>query len=188
MSSTNRPTTEAHDAQIILGIKKDLQNVSSLPLAGTTYTMTALEQLIQSRIDAANAAVNARANWLHASATYNALNAQVTPVVRALRQYAINAFGQNSPTLADFGFAPPKTATLTPEDKAKRVAKALATRKARGTLGKKQKAAIKGTVPTTAPATPPSPAPAPTTAAPSVTAAPTGTVAPTGATAPSRPQ
>jgi hypothetical protein len=188
MSSINRPTTEAHDAQAILGIKKDLQNVSSLPLAGTTYTMTALEQLIQSRIDAANAAVTARANWLHASATYDALNAQVTPVVRALRQYAINAFGQNSPTLADFGFTPPKKATLTPEQKAVRTAKALATRKARGTLGKKQKSAIKGTVPTTAPATPPAAAPPPATAAPIVTAAPTGTAPAPGATAPSRPQ
>jgi len=188
MTSPNRPTTEAHDAQVILGIKKDLQNVSSLPLAGTTYTMTALEQLIQSRIDAANAAVNARANWLHASATYKALNAQVTPVVRALRQYAINAFGQNSPTLADFGFTAPKKATLTPDQKAAKALKAKATREARGTKGKKQKAAIKGTVPTTAPATAPSPAPAPTTAAPSVTAAPTGTATATGAAGASRPQ
>jgi hypothetical protein len=188
MSSINRPTTEGHDVQVLVGIKKNLQNVSSLPLAGTTYTMTALEQLIQSRIDAANAVVNERANWLHASATYKALNAQVTQVVRALRQYALNAFGQNSPTLADFGFTPPKKVTLTPEQKAARTAKALATRKARGTLGKKQKKAIEGTGPTTAPATPPAAAPPPAAAAPIVTAAPTGTAPAPGATAPSRPQ
>jgi hypothetical protein len=188
MSSTNRPTTQAHDAQVLVGIKKDLQNVSSLPLAGTTYTMTALEQLIQSRIDAANAVVNGRANWVHASATYKALNVQVTQVVRALRQYAINAFGQNSPTLADFGFTPPKKTALTPAQKTAKAAKAKATREARGTKGKKQKLEIKGTVPTTVPATTPPAAPAPATAAPSVTAAPTGTATATGAATASRPQ
>jgi hypothetical protein len=161
--TTNRSTTQAHDGQVIVGIKKDLQNVSSLPLAGTTYTTTTLEQLVQSRIDAVNAVVNARANWLHAAATYKALNTQVTQVVRALRQYVINAFGQESPVLADFGFTPPKKATLTPEQKLAKAQKADATRKARGTKGKKQKASIKGTVPATAPATsPPAPTPAPT--------------------------
>lgn len=188
MSNNNRPTTQAHDAQVLVGIKKDLQNVSSLPLAGTTYTMTALEQLIQSRIDAANAVVNGRATWVHASATYKALNVQVTQVVRALRQYTINAFGQDSPTLADFGFTPPKKVTLSPAQKTARALKAKATREARGTKGKKQKAGIKGTVPTTAPATAPLAAPAPAAAAPSVTAAPTGTATATGATTASRPQ
>ena len=188
MANNNRSTIEAHDAQVIVGIKKDLPNVSSLPLAGTTYTMTALEQLIQSRIDAANGVVNARANWIHAAATYKALNTQVTQVVRALRQYVINAFGQNSPTLADFGFTPPKKATLTPEQKTAKAAKAKATRVARGTKGKKQKAVIKGTVPTTEPATTPPAAPAPATAAPSVPAAPTGTTPATGAATASRPQ
>jgi hypothetical protein len=163
MSKINRSTTQARDGQVIVGIKKDLQNVSSLPLAASTYTMAALEQLIQSRIDAANAVANAKANWHDAMATYDALNTKVTEVVRGLRQYVINAFGQNSPVLADFGFTPPKKATLTPEQKVAKAAKAKATREARGTMGKKQKALIKGTVSTTAPATSPA-APAPTPA------------------------
>jgi hypothetical protein len=58
-----------------------------------------------------------------------ALNAQATQVVRALRQYVLDAFGQNSPTLADFGFTPPKKVTLTPEQKAARTAKAFATQR-----------------------------------------------------------
>jgi lysozyme family protein len=148
MSSSyrNRATTQAHDAQVIAGIKKDLQNVSSLPLAGSTYTLAALEQVLQGRIDAANAAAAARANWLHASATYEALDTQATQIVRGLRQYVMNAFGESSPLLADFGFTPPKKPVLTPEALTARSAKAAATRKARGTLGKKAKAAIKGNV------------------------------------------
>ena len=41
MSQKNRAITQAHDGQVMVGIQKDLQNVSSLPLAGTTFTMTA---------------------------------------------------------------------------------------------------------------------------------------------------
>jgi hypothetical protein len=147
---TNRPVTQAHDGQVIVGIKKDLQNVPSLPAGGSTLTMTTIEALIQSRIDAANAVDVARATWLDATAKYQALNAQVTPVVRALRNYVIGAFGANSPVLADFGFTPPRKAVLTPEQNVAKALKAAATRKARGTMGTKEKLKIKGTVDPTA--------------------------------------
>ena len=167
MLNRNRPNTQAHDGQVIVGIKNNLQNVSSLPLASSTYTMAALEQLLQSRIDAANTVVNARAHWVDASATYETLNTNVTKVVRALRQYVINVYGPDSPVLADFGFTVAKRTPLTPEQLVVKAEKAAATRKARGTMGKKQKAKIKGTVVTTAPAASlPATAPAETPAAP----------------------
>jgi hypothetical protein len=164
MSEKSRSITQAHDGQVIVGINTNLQNVSSLPLATSTYTMAALVQLIQSRIDAANTVVNARAHWVDASATYEALNTKVTQVVRDLRQYVISVYGKDSPVLADFGFTSSKRTPLTSEQLVVRAQKAAATRKARGTMGKKQKAKIKGTVDTTAPATPP--AATPPTAAP----------------------
>jgi hypothetical protein len=173
MSQKNRSVTQGHDGQVIVGIQKNLQNVSSLPLAASTYTMATLVQLVQSRIDAANTVVNARAHWVDASAAYGALNTQVTQVVRDLRQYVISVYGKDSPVLADFGFTPSKRTPLTPEQLVARAQKAAATRVARGTMGKKQKAKIKGTVATTAPATPPAatppiaaPAAAPVTVAP----------------------
>ena len=74
-------------------------------------------------------------------------------------------FGGSIDTLATFGLEPRKTpATVPPVEKVVAVQKALATRKARNTMGPKQKAKIKGTVPATAPATPPA-APSPTPAA-----------------------
>jgi hypothetical protein len=175
MSETNRSITVANDTQVLVGIKKDLSTVSSLSLAGSTYTPVTLEQLIQSRIDLANTIAQARAHWLDVTATYGALNTKVTQVVRGLRQYVINAYGEQSPLLADFGFAPPKQATLTPEQKVARAAKAAATRKARGTMGKVAKQKVKGTVPVTVAAptapvpAPAAPAPVTTTAAPAVT-------------------
>ena len=54
----NRTITQGTDQQVIDGIKKDLQTMSSLSLGGTTYTPTTLEALIQSRIDAANGVIS----------------------------------------------------------------------------------------------------------------------------------
>jgi hypothetical protein len=152
-NAPNRPFTQAHDGQVVGGIQKNLQNVSSLPIGGTTFTMVAIEALVQSRIDAASAIDVARARWLDATAKYQTVNAQVTPVVRGLRRYVLDAFGENSPVLADFGFTPPRKAVLTPEQNVAKAKKAAATRKARGTMGKKEKLKIKGTVDTTASAT-----------------------------------
>jgi hypothetical protein len=47
----------------------------------------------------------------------------------------------------DFGFPPPRKTVRTPEEKARAVAQALATREARHTKGPKARLAIKGTVP-----------------------------------------
>jgi hypothetical protein len=173
----NHTVTQALDGQVIAGIKKDLQNSPTLPLAGSTFTPAALEQLIQSRIDLSNAVANARAEWLDVTAKYKALNTNVTKIVRALRQHVINVYGADSPTLSDFGFTSTKRATLTSEQLALRAQKAAATRKARGTASKKQKAKIKGTVPVVAPPTSGNAPPVvtPPGATPPAAAAPGGT-------------
>jgi hypothetical protein len=62
------------------------------------------------------------------------------------------AFGENSQQYASLGFAPRKPAQQTVESKAQAHLKMLATRKARQTLGKVQKAKIHGVVPAPAPA------------------------------------
>jgi hypothetical protein len=144
MAKTNRPTTQAHDAQMIVGIKKDLQNVSSLILNAVTFTPTTLAALLQSRIDAANEAEVARANWIAASQKYKAIDTQAVPVVSGFKQYVLNTFGKTSVLLADFGVAAPKRTPMTPEQKQAAVAKRAATRKARGTTGPKAKLAVTG--------------------------------------------
>jgi hypothetical protein len=151
----NRTNTQAHDGQIIMGIKKNPQLFSSpLPLAGETFTSTSLIAFFQSRIDAANAVAAAKAQWIDSVKKYLEINATGTLVVRGLKQTIMNASGETSPVLADFGFTPAKRPTQTVEQKTEAVAKRAATRKARNTIGKKAKLAIKGTVPPTAPATP----------------------------------
>jgi hypothetical protein len=144
ITKTNRATRQAKDGQVILGINKDLQTLSQIPLAGQMFTPMSLVALIQSRIDAANKVATAKAAWQDAVKAYRAINTNVTAVVHGLYSYVLNAFGATSPQLADFGFTPPKRATQTPEEKAAAVAKRAATRKARGTKGPKAKKAITG--------------------------------------------
>jgi hypothetical protein len=154
MSNLSRNDTNAHDAQVIAGIEKHLQNVSTLPLAASTYTPADLVKLVQSRIDSSGEVASANANWHSKVAADQALSAKLTPILRGLRQYVLSVFGEASPVLADFGFTAPKRATLTPEEKVAAAAKAKATRKARNTMGKNQKKNVKGTVSTTAASTP----------------------------------
>jgi hypothetical protein len=146
MATVSKTTTQALDAQVIAGIQKHLQNASSLPLGGSTYTPADLVKLIQSRIDAAGTTNTAKATWHSTVLAGETLNTKLTPLLRTLRQYVINVYGATSPVLADFGFAPPKSATRTPEEKAAAAAKAKATRAARHTQGKKQKKTVKGNV------------------------------------------
>jgi hypothetical protein len=77
-------------------------------------------------------------------------------------RYRMRKGGGSIDTLADFGLKPRKTRTpRTPEQKAASVAKSLATRAARHTMGSKQKAKVTGAAPHAAPVTAPSPTTAP---------------------------
>ena len=95
----------------------------------------------------------------------NASMASVGPVIQAYTHTLQETYGTDTETLADYGIEPRKSPTpLTTEQKSAAVAKAEATRKARGTTGKKAKLAIKGNVtgvevtPVTAPANAAAPA------------------------------
>ena len=180
MVTVNRTTTKARDAQVIAGIEKHLQTVSSLPLLGSTFTPADLVKLIQSRIDSAGTTTASKAAWHSTVVADEALNAKLTPVLRALRQYVINVFGEASPMLADFGFAPSKRTPRTPEEKAAAAAKARATRAARHTMGTKQKKGVKGAV--TGIVLTPVSAPQPTAASTGPSAPATSTGTPTGGT------
>jgi hypothetical protein len=166
LPTTNKTTITARDSQVIAAIKKDLSTVSSMPLAGATYTPTTLTDLIQSRINAVNAVAAARANWLAAVATFETVSTQVHAVEAGLKTFVMNLFGKTSPLLADFGYTAPKVTVQTTEEKQAAVLKRAATRKARNTLSKKAKSKITGVVaPPAQPAAPTEPAttPAPTT-------------------------
>jgi hypothetical protein len=158
--SSNRPSQTARVTALIAGSTKHLSSVTSVTLGGTTYTATSLMQALQSvlqvyaDVDAARAALKAKLLVeKNQAGTNNAFVSACTVFVRS-------HFGNVPDVLADFGLAPKKARKpLTVEAKARKVEQGLATRTARHTMGKRQKAEIKGVVPEPAtsgkPAAPP---------------------------------
>jgi len=65
---------------------------------------------------------------------------------RALKAWALNEFGIESKEAIDFGFPPARKPQITVEAKARAVARRMATREARHTMGKRQKEEIRGTL------------------------------------------
>jgi hypothetical protein len=141
----NQTTTLELDRRLIVGILGDLQATPDLRLGGESFTTEALAALVQSRIDAAREVLGARARLHGAVRSYAAIDARLRPVVADLRALVFALFGPKSVEVARFGFTPPKARQkLTPAQNAARAAKCRATRLARGTLGKRQRAALNG--------------------------------------------
>jgi hypothetical protein len=169
---TSRDAQQTADQKLRDGLVAKQQTIPSFTIRNVTIKTTDVIATLQQRIDAANAVEPPRATWLMAVQTDRDLRTKTTPTISGVRQALILMFGGSIDTLAAFGLEPRKSPTpVPPVEKVVAVQKALATRKARNTMGPKQKAKIKGTVPATAPAAPPA-APSPTTAATATTVTP----------------
>jgi hypothetical protein len=157
----NKPTRKDRLRVLASGVQKHYPNVA-LILAGRTFQPSELEQAIQQDIDATDATEKARAAWRAQVQAEKDSHRNLAPVLRALRSQIVAQFGDGqgaAGVLSDFGYSPQRVPKKTTATKAAAVDKALATRKARHTMGSKQKKDVHGTVPTAPPA--PSPAPSP---------------------------
>jgi hypothetical protein len=165
MSSTanpvkpNKASALASVRALIAGTQKHTPT-GSLTVGNASYAAESLIQILQSLADAMKAHDDAQAKAKDVLAALRDVTAKVGPVVRAYRRYVVAMYGTAVETLADYGLKPPKArAPRTREQKATAASKLRATRKARGTTSKKQKASIHGavTAPAETSATPPTP-------------------------------
>lgn len=171
-------TTKASKADVlaqlqalVTGLQKELPN-GSFTLLSTSYTTATLVPILQGLITALSAVDTAQAGAKAALVDWDAAEAKSGPIFQALKQTLRTMYANSPDTLAVFALKPRKARTpLTAAQRAAAVAKADATRKARGTTGKKQKALVTGNVTgvTITPITTPAAAP---TAAQSVVAEP----------------
>ncbi len=176
MSTINRGNQQTAEQKLAVGLQKHAADLPALVLDGTPYKVAEAITIVQGLINSAQVVVSTRAAWQASIVADQDERAKrkafMTGLVAAIRA----AYSGSITNLSDFGLAPRKTpAVRTPEQKAAAAAKAKATRAARHTMGKKQKALITGTPAasqpsgdaTKVPATAPTPAPAPpTTVAP----------------------
>ena len=168
----SRTSQQDRARKSIAAIQKYLMQLASMSVAGVSYTPTEFIALLQKDIDLADAASNAREDFLVATTVASQQRATMAPIMGGFRHFLENMFSDPS-TIAEFGFPPRKRGTSTAETKAAAVNKRAATRAARHTMGRQQKKDIKGTVAVTEPATP-SPAAAPVTPASVASASPSG--------------
>jgi hypothetical protein len=162
MSTTQTRTQQiAADQALIAGVQKFLMSYPSLPVDGQTLTPTAIVQFLQDRISANQAAQAAEAARTAAVKANQNERAKTAAMWQSLRQIVQGMYSSSPDTLAVFGLKPRRASTETVTTRAAAAVKAKATRKARGTLGPKQKLEITGATPA-APSGPTTPPVAPT--------------------------
>ena len=146
MTNENRSKIVAECNIRVLALRKHVDPQAAIPIGGTTHTGTGVIEVYQGMIDAQTAVDSLRAQLAAALAARDRAHAARGRADGALRAWVVNTFGENSQQAHDFGFPPPKQRVISAETKARAVEKLRATRAARHTTGKRQKARIKGVV------------------------------------------
>ena len=128
------------------GVKKHMTK-GPYSVTNRRYTATQLAKRVQVSVDAVVRVEEARAALVDALANEAAVRKTEAQFLRGLRIIILGAFCHSSEKLADFALRPKKKRRpLTAEEALVAAAKLRATRKARKTMGKRQRAAIKGNV------------------------------------------
>jgi hypothetical protein len=152
----------ALDQKMIDGIQQLFAQNATLLFGSRTMTPVEIADVFQSRIKVGKAAVQAEAARSAAVKADRDERAQTAKVVTAFRRFVQATFTESPDTLAIFGLKAPKAAKKKVEVKAQAVAKSQATRRARNTMGSRQKKAVHGTPPTANSGTAPAPGTTPT--------------------------
>jgi hypothetical protein len=161
MSEPKRQARITADQQLIAGVQQFLAQLGTVTLGSQKMAPADIVKAIQGRIDASNAAVKAEAARAAATQAEKAELTGTANLVSSLRALVMGMYSLSPDVLAAFGLVPRKRTAPSAATKAAAAAKSAATRKARGTLGKKQKQSVHGTVAAPAPAPAPAPALAP---------------------------
>jgi hypothetical protein len=125
------------------GIKANFTDVQNMIIGLSTFTVPQLEAQIETFLAAQTLTVTTKNAFHAAVAAEKASNLAATAFRSQVQAYAISRYGKTNPILSQLGFTPAKSEKTTAAVKAVAVLKVKATRKARNTMGKKQKATIR---------------------------------------------
>ena len=148
MGASNKQSFVASVQRIITVMGSELPNRTFI-LNGVTWKEKDLVAALQSSVDAINAGDAAQIAWKGAIGKQKAAKATATPLVSSIKTYIGVTYGKTSDMYRTM-FGLPQATKPTVETKVAAVTQVKATRKARNTMGKRQRKAIKGLV---APAT-----------------------------------
>jgi hypothetical protein len=170
--------SEAEYQTLVAGMLANLGDESSVSLNGGTFAIADLVTRFQGVITAAEKSKASKNQWRMDVESERLVEVSVSPLRKSMRRFLEGRYGEGSVKLAEFGFTPRKPRVVSAATKAEAAIKAKATKKARNTVGKKQREAITATQPA-APAAPQTPgatlppaAPVASTPAPAAPTAP----------------
>ena len=148
----NKTTALARNKKISEGVNKHFSKVKSLTVGGDEYTPKSLLAVLTAEDDASLAVDSTRAQLEAQVVTHRSAKATAAALRSALKVYILGTYGKKAvQMLGDFGMNAPKTpGARTVDEKSTAIAKTLATRAARHTMGKKQKLLVTGVVSSTA--------------------------------------
>jgi hypothetical protein len=129
------------DTGAIALARANLAGDATIIVYGEEFTPEGLAGLFQQHLDALERVRALTLQRAEAVAIERRLEARVAAVHRGLASQAKVYFGKSSPQLRRFAIAPEKTPHMTAETKKRANEKRQATRKQRGIMGKRQRAA-----------------------------------------------
>ena len=130
--------------QLVAGTQKNLPATSTVDVNGQELKQADIVAKLQAWIPLFQAVDAANAPYRNAQKALQAAAPAIRQFVGLYRQALRQVFGKGSPLLADFGLSTTQQKTPTPATRVLAAAKAAATKKARGTLGKQQRKAVQG--------------------------------------------
>lgn len=147
MSKLNNDKVVSNNNQRITAVQKHITAAKpEIPVAGKLVKPAAFVAVFQKSLDAHAAVLAKRAEYKAAVAERRAADAERRLYDDALKSWVLQRFGADSHVTHEFGYAARKLGEPNTETKAQAVKLAKATRVARGTVGKKEKLKIKGSL------------------------------------------
>jgi hypothetical protein len=139
-----KSTKTQRDERMVAGLMKHRQELAIIERHAGLESVEAVVARYQAHLDALQRVDATAAVWRTAVSQEENVEAQIKKLTRRMKNLLCGTYGEQSPTLLDFGIAPRKRAKIGVEKMRVTVEKRNATRKARHTMGKKQKKAVKG--------------------------------------------
>jgi hypothetical protein len=141
---TNKPSLVSRFSALSTALAADQD--TQFVLAGKTYTKAAILGILAAYVDAHQATASRHQAWMTAVGEEQTALANARPIRAQLKTVLQGRLGKTSPDLARYGFDPGKVPARSVANKAVAIAKNVATRKARNTMGSQQKKGVKGDV------------------------------------------
>ena len=157
MKAMKRAVRSDRNRKAIAGVRSQFGSTKAVVLDGVSYAPDDIVKALQGSIDAADATTAITAQFHKTVDAERAATATADAVYAGLKTYVTSQFKASPDTMAEFGISLPSRQAPDAATAAAAVEKRQATRVARHTMGKRQKANVKGTV--TTPETAPAPTP-----------------------------